>query len=382
MHVFKTHGSRDIYDIILRSRITDDYVTNVANTKLENFYGGLFMFDQEPVDFDQLFFDYDKKPNGHHDYHKDFNKQQLMYLRMSKVYTPIICHSEKNSSEIEYFKSRGFLDAHFWYHGLIAREWYRHWKHYIPETNNAQRLGCYIRDTGGTRKYRVNVLDLLERESIFCPLLKGETYTSEASAMLEWSDTARFDIQVVAETLFDTPKTHLTEKVLKPIAMEQPFILFAGPNSLEYMRNYGFQTFACCWDESYDKIQDSKKRYQAVEYLIKHLNSLPKDQYNRIINRAKLIAKNNREHFYSQQFEDTLLDELHTNINLALNQQAENFFTNPGGTFFDAANIMRHYPQDTHPQRWLSEVPSVLKHINSEHPQIAKQILKKYPDLF
>lgn len=386
---FTTHGNRNVYDLILRHFNTHDFYEQVRNTYLERYFGSVSMFDQEPVDFKQYFFDYatldTSSPSGTGaSYHKHYSTGELIAQRLSTVINPIICHSERNSDEINFLRNFGFLDVHYWWHGLIARDWFRHWKHYRTNNSSASnRLGCYIRDTTGTRQYRSKLLEFIKDESnIYCPALLNQNYNSDASAFIEWSDTNNFDIHIVAETLFETSKTHLTEKVLKPVAMEQPFILFAGPDSLEYIKNYGFQTFSCCWDESYDTIADSNERYAAIVDLLKFLNKLPADKYMRLINRSKLIAKNNREHFYSQSFEDILISELHTNMDIALAYQEERFFTNPGGLFFEQANKLLPYINDSLPQRMHQAAPKILKHIESQYPEVAKQILKQYPDLF
>ena len=385
LHVFKTHGSRDLHDIVLWHRDIPDFYNNVRNKQLERYYGGIYMFDQEPIDFDQLYFDQSNPrldSRATFNYCNYFNKIEQFVQKTATVLTPIICHSEQRSDEVQLLESLGFLTVHYWWHGLIARDWYRHWKHYTPLVKADQRLGCYIRDTSGTRQYRKNLLNIIAKEkNIYCPLLRDQRYHSDASAMLEWNDTGKFDIHIVAETLFDTQKTHLTEKVLKPVAMEQPFILFAGPHSLEYMRSYGFQTFSCCWDESYDAIEDSQERYDAIVDLIKHLNSLNDLAYSKILKKAKLIAINNREHFYSSRFEDTLLAELHTNLNKAFDQQKIDQVTNPGGMFFNMVNTIKGYNEIT-PQRWVSEAQEIFKFIEQRNPKLAKQILKQYPDLF
>ena len=390
-YAFSVNGSRNIYDISpFVDKSTDDYQSNVASKNITHYYGCITALDQEPINKDQLFCDYSelfaRNPNSFGsstEWTNHYSALDVMAQRLSKVHTSVICHSEKRSDEVDYLRSLGFIDVHYWYHGLIARDWFRHWKHYDVTTSDfAHRLGCYIRDTTGTREYRKGVLDLVRQENIYCPALENKMYDSDASAMLEWSDTELFDIQIVAETLFHTSKTHLTEKVLKPVAMQQPFILFAGPHSLEYMKSYGFQTFSSCWDESYDNITNSAERYHAVSEIIKHLNNLPEDQYKRIINRARLIALGNREHFFSQQFENVLMHELHTNMSQALQQQKENFFADPGGMFFRVANELKTFSNDSFPKWLLHDAPYVLKHIQLEYPEVAKQILRKYPDLF
>jgi hypothetical protein len=92
-----------------------------------------------------------------------------------------------------------------------------------------------------------------------------------------------------------------------------------------------------------------------------------------------LIAKNNREHFYSQKFEECLLKELHTGFDCAFLQQQELFFAKPGGTYFPSAqkfmSIQGIY--DIRPRN-----TAILNHIDSQYPTVAKKILKKYPNLF
>lgn len=383
VYAFEEHGARDlqllnpIFDV-------DEFNSKIYYKNLQFYYGAIFMFDQEPLDFTYYYanpmFRYDESNEKFSDLH--ISKSNHILDHLARVTTPIICHSEKNSQEVNFIKSKKFIDVHYWYHGIVARDWFRHWRHYEPFTGKANsRLGCYIRDTSGSREYRKDVLELIKQENIYCPALNGKTYTSDASATLEWGDTNKFDIHIVAETLFNTQKIHLTEKVLKPIAMEQPFIVFSGPGSLQYMRDYGFQTFDSCWDETYDTISNSQQRHDAISNLVKELNSLPDKQYNRIISRAKLIAQNNREHFYSQRFEDILLSELHSNLSKAFDKQQELLISNPGGPWFaiidklqklDAVDIFKK-------SKHIPYIMEFLKRNNTEH---YNGILKQYPDLF
>ena len=51
---------------------------------------------------------------------------------------------------------------------------------------------------------------------------------------------------VVGNTFFPT------EKTLRPMWLKKPFIVFASPNFLEYLRQMGFRTFGDFWCEDYD----------------------------------------------------------------------------------------------------------------------------------
>ena len=383
LYIFQKHGSKDIYDLGLSPLQPEHFKVEIKQQLIDRLYGGMFMFDQEPVELlgFSLSENHPKIKAKSQNYTKDFSQLELILNRLATVYTPIICHSERNSQDIRFLEKRGFITAHYWWHGLISRDWFRHWKHYVPAPSTSNRLGCYIRDITGTRAYRKNLLEFIKQEkNIYCPILDGKVYDSTASAMIEWEDTGKFDIHIAAETLFDTSKTHLTEKVLKPIAMEQPFILFAGPNSLEYMRDYGFQTFSCCWDESYDSIQNSAERFRMLTELLLWINNLSDSKYQRMINKAKLIAKNNREYFYSNRFEEILLSEVDRNITTAFALQQENFKTNPGGMFFQVAEKYKKYDEDG-PNLIKAQAAAIHKYLQNTDPSIAKQIAQLYPDL-
>jgi hypothetical protein len=52
----------------------------------------------------------------------------------------------------------------------------------------------------------------------------------------------------------------ISEKSLKPLAMQHPFILVATPGTLAEIRSFGFETFPELWDESYDLVADFDQR--------------------------------------------------------------------------------------------------------------------------
>jgi hypothetical protein len=66
----------------------------------------------------------------------------------------------------------------------------------------------------------------------------------------------------------------LTEKIIKPIAAMQPFILYGQVGALAELKHLGYKTFDLWWDESYDNIPSSKIRMHYVVDLFKYINSL------------------------------------------------------------------------------------------------------------
>jgi len=100
------------------------------------------------------------------------------------------------------------------------------------------------------------------------------------------------DIELVAESYTLGTTFFPTEKTVRPIANQRPFIVYGPKNFLANLQKYGFKTFSECWNEDYDLLE-GPDRYQAIRNVISLLISNP----NRleILNRAFEIAKYNRE---------------------------------------------------------------------------------------
>jgi hypothetical protein len=388
---FTTNGSKDLFDLgpaftLYLEKDNDVTVTN-DNTPIAPYKRTIDMFDQEPVDI-QAYYDVSfnalktRKPNA---FRLVFGHNDFVFSKSLSLYTPIICHSEKNSSDINLFKNNLYIPVHFWSNAITSRYWYLHYKHLQKNTAiNTKRFGCYIRDISGTRKYRKNLLKFLEsiQNQVYCPALQtDELISSNASASIPWPDHTKFDIQVIPETIFNTKKVHLTEKTFKPIVMYQPFILFASPNSLKYIQDYGFKTFSNIWDESYDSEPNAKIRFEKATKLIRKIARLKDKDYKILLKKTTNIINFNRKHFYSKKFENRLLDELHSNLNNALEIQEENFYKIPGGTLFHYHDLyykitgkkLKNYP-------FLS-TNNALQYVNEKSPTVAKEIIKKYNHL-
>jgi hypothetical protein len=212
--------------------------------------------------------------------------------------------------------------------------------------------------------------------------IKHVNVDSTHSASIEWQDHNKFDIHIIPETIFNTEKTHLTEKVFKPIVMYQPFILFAGPNSLQYMRNYGFKTFNDVWDESYDTELNNELRFIKITKLIKRINALDSDEYTRLINKTTEIVKYNRSHFYSNKFKHQLLNELHNNIDTALDIRNEQFYTMPGGTLFYYPDLyFKKYAKLPISNTFYVSTARALSYVYTKSKAVGDEIVKKYSHL-
>jgi hypothetical protein len=141
----------------------------------------------------------------------------------------------------------------------------------------------------------------------------GETTQEMTSCWLtNFAEAEDSLVYVPTETVYFGRRTHLTEKTFKAIALEMPFVLVAPANSLSYLREYGFQTFADVFDETYDTETDDVKRVERVVKLLKELDSLSVKEREQIHQACLPIVEHNYRHFYSGGFADVLWQELLT----------------------------------------------------------------------
>ena len=243
--------------------------------------------------------------------------------------TWILLHSELNSSDLKLYENTGrFCGAYWWSHAIIARDWYRYAEYDLslkPVENSKKIFLSYCRDITGSRQYRQEFLDLVSHNGLLdqCQTqsFDGVDHGAGSSAVYNSEDFNNTAISVVLETVFDN-RIHLTEKILRPIACGHPFILAAGPGSLKLLKSYGFHTFAGYINESYDDIQDAQQRLAAIVSEMQRIASLPKKQFDSLIQILRSIADLNRQRFFSQEFHQQVVKELETNVAAAFSTHA------------------------------------------------------------
>jgi len=260
--------------------------------------------DQEPLDFD-LYLD---------------NEENLRACQIeSKRDRWILLHSELNSDQVKKYKSTGkFECAYWWSHAAIARDWYRFAEYDQRLLESHKKVAnwlVYARDTTGKREYRERFLDILRVVSSvqLGSINTDVVVTSDSSAEYNHEDYTKTNCSIVLQTVFDN-RIHLTEKTLRPIACGHPFMILSGPGTLKYLRTYGFKTFHPFIDESYDLETDSDKRMTMVISEMDRINKLPQADQEHIWKSCAVLARHNKELFFSDEFFDLLTTELKNNI--------------------------------------------------------------------
>jgi len=362
VYVFHPHGSKNISDIVWLM-VHDKYAVHQ--------FPAVIMHDQEPLDWNfyncsdqykQRFQNRNYSPGGNglwldsvFQTFCNLNLKSATIFSNSMIYDrDILIHSEKNSKDLTLYQQNGFETVHYWAHAIIARDWYRFAEHdsrLCADTPPKNKFLIYCRDWSHRREYRLKFLELLIQNNLdrnsqinvmhtnsenvhfsqhqFCNAefkindlesisnIPANTFSSSASADYEPSDFINSEISVVLETVFDDSRIHLTEKTLRPIACGHPFMLAAGPGALEYIRSYGFKTFAPWIDESYDQETDSLKRLEKIIQSMKQIQQLQGQELEKFSQNVKDIADFNKKHFFSNEFFDMVRYELQDNLNQA-----------------------------------------------------------------
>ena len=109
---------------------------------------------------------------------------------------------------------------------------------------------------------------------------------------------------------------------------------------LEYLRSYGFRTFASVVDESYDTIEDPALRLEAIVKAMKEITEWTEPIRAEKLALANQIAKYNRKHFFSDKFINQVTDELYTNLKAGL-EELEN--TNTSAMFLNRRKELIKY---------------------------------------
>jgi hypothetical protein len=267
----------------------------------------------------------------------------------------LILHSEKNSNEVLKYQSNEFVPVYLWSHAIIARDWFRYAEidPLLKNKSITKDFLVYNRAWSGVREYRLRFTELIVNYDLAekCKMSFSDTdqnyhyqshqfknptlsisrfdledffennlTPSSASADYAGEDYQTCGIEIVLETLFDDTRWHLTEKILRPIACGQPFILVSTPGSLAYLQSYGFQTFENIIDEDYDNIQDPAQRLVAIVDLMKSIATMPGAQKEIMYKKMQEVCEHNHKRFFSKEFQQQVILEYQQNLNQGITE--------------------------------------------------------------
>lgn len=359
------HGSKKLEDLCeLHNRFRSDWVKSMTTPIA-------IMHDQEPLcynywsnnDFIDNWKSIVKKYSLHPDYlGDDFLKHQTdMHLRSivgpgSNLYDKLLLvHSEQNSDQLKMYEQQNYVPVYYWSHAVIAADWFRYAEQDPVLEHNIDSIKTdfliYNRAWSGTREYRLYFAELLVKHNLidhclttFSPIDNGQHYTnhvfknlnlsiscsdletifkpnihqSSASADYNNTDYALTGIEVVLETLVDDTRWHLTEKTLRPIACGKPFMLASTPGALQYLRNYGFETFGEFINEEYDTVESPQHRLTLIIQEMKRIANMSLIDKKNLWAQLHKIAERNKRLFFSPAWQQKIQDEFYQNLNAGI----------------------------------------------------------------
>jgi hypothetical protein len=92
---------------------------------------------------------------------------------------------------------------------------------------------------------------------------------------------------VVGNTFFPT------EKTIRPMVGNKPFVVYGPANYLNNLKQLGFRTFDDVWDESYDQYE-GPQRWFSMRGLIDQLAQISSTQWTQILQHCAQITQHNR----------------------------------------------------------------------------------------
>ncbi len=298
-----------------------------------------------------MFIFYDQEPLIY-----DYNKELFDYIVNNTQPPYVLVSTEQHSKEKDkILKEYPFVDVNYFFHIFAASDWFRGQPYLCDFVQPKDRIikHAYIlfnRLTTNERIYRgIFVAQLLKQGltnrglisfSKICPdggdfidnfnsIANKFSIPTELQQDTEYylskSEELRIDFNdsiipnqsmllspmkdlmdsfvfVVTETCFWQDKTHLTEKIFKPIVLKMPFILVGCANNLEYLRGYGFKTFSEFWDESYDQEVNPTARLLKIIDVIKKISNLSNNQLKDMLVGMEPILEHNYNLFMSREF--------------------------------------------------------------------------------
>ena len=141
---FQAHGSKNFVDLVARY----DYTKYLNQQHVISTHGTIIMHDQEPFmlnlldTYRQSMFDEKKETMW-----LKMTDQELILLRTVSCSWPVFCQTDLRGKDLEFIQDSGMINCYYFWHGLVSRDWFRHWKHHKDLTSTIpknQRFLFYI----------------------------------------------------------------------------------------------------------------------------------------------------------------------------------------------------------------------------------------------
>ncbi len=313
----------------------EDYFLSVDNIKSIKNKRNFINHSYEPIDY-----------NLHHSFWNTTNIDNCVFTWPNLEDKLFLLHSEQNSNDVKLvMDNHNITPVHWFANGYVCAEyWYKNFG--LSVFDNWRRpihnkFICMARQFNAAKTYRLQFLNTIDISQGMYSLLDKcpETGVTPNDVMPNncvaahsfdehGNDSAYIEMRfqtpvntsflhVVMESVFAQHKQYLTEKVFKPIVLQQPFVLVGAVNNLKYLQQYGFKTFGDWWDESYDSITDNDQRLHACAKIVNDIAAKDITDLYKMREQMSSVLEHNRQHFYSN-FSSEVWKELGANLSAVL----------------------------------------------------------------
>ena len=120
---------------------------------------------------------------------------------------------------------------------------------------------------------------------------------------------------LVTETTVLPDEYYISEKVVKPIGHNHPFIVFGSIGTLEHLRKMGFKTFEPYIDESYDKEERPETRFGLILNQVRLLCEKSDEEKIQWMERVKPIVEYNSKYLDTFVNMESYYKDYHIRVN-------------------------------------------------------------------
>jgi hypothetical protein len=111
--------------------------------------------------------------------------------------------------------------------------------------------------------------------------------------------------------------------------------------------------------------------------VIKDLYHKSPSEFQNIIEQCKEIVDHNQKYFFSDEFENRLLDEFHKNVQISIDEQKRRSLHDPGGSLFCMYdNVLKRGIEI--PNFLIGFMEQIIEAIKNRHPLKYTLIRQKY----
>jgi hypothetical protein len=111
---------------------------------------------------------------------------------------------------------------------------------------------------------------------------------------------------------------------------------------LQYIREYGFETFDGLIDESYDTVSNSRERLLCIIKEMQRIKNLSTEDRQTLYQKLNQISQRNKQRFFSANFQQQVIQELQTNVGQAMITMNQH---HTGREFLECVKLFESIPE-------------------------------------